>query len=332
MNLNPARPRTAILTAALLLALAACGKESAQPGPDESTSTADSAIGTTTPGTTSPGATGSGTTDLGTTSPGVANPTTNPGTTGPGSTGPGTNGPGSTGPGATRSSQPTVASKPTKTPTSTGIVVPVITFRNQTIEFRRHSLALKATITPKGPIRFRVLPGGPGTNNDGQCNIVDGRLKLWNPHVSVQLRDLVPPALLTACIIEAYAPAAPGRAAATPRRALVTVWYPTFDVSVDPYEIDWSVSKQVTVAVREGSGAAYQVYVGQEQGSAGDCTGGRSPAEDNSAPGTRRYEVTVVAETVPGPEGYTCSMFARAGPVNIAGSSKDVSFKIKVIP
>ncbi|WP_410791040.1 hypothetical protein [Kribbella sp. C-35] len=186
-------------------------------------------------------------------------------------------------------------------------------------------MEIGATITPKGPIQYSVVRGGPGSLADGQCFIADGRLRVVNPNVP---GDAAPPALYAACLIQASG----GRPAATPKRALIKVWYPTFDVHLDPVpKISWSTTNQVTVHVRELSGAAYTVYVNEQGNEANRCSGGQAPVSGYSAPDTRSYNVTVTLAK-PDPPGYTCSMFARAGPVNIAGSSKDVPFTITVIP
>jgi hypothetical protein len=166
---------------------------------------------------------------------------------------------------------------------------------------------------------------------DGPCQIVNGLLTL---------ADWPVPILRGRCLVEASAPASGGRAA-TPRRALITIDYPTFMVSVDPVPaIDWSelTRKEVTVHVHEDSGAAYVVSVGWDYvtaGSPGDggapCGGGAVPASGYSAPNTREYEVTVGLRD-PGSASYTCSMEAHGGPANIAGFSKAFRFTITVNP
>jgi len=228
---------------------------------------------------------------------------------------------------STKTSGPTRTSGPTKT-TNTQVVVPVISFSDKTIEFRRHGMALAATVTPKGPIEYTVVRGGPGSSADGQCFIVDGRLRLVNPHVP---GDSQPPALSAVCLIEANVRASGGHPAAVPKRALIKVWYPAFDVHVDPVpDVVWSQTNQVTVHVRELSGAAYTVYVNGK--GTDNCSGGTDPVSGYSAPDTHRYNITVTLAKPDSPAGYTCSMFARAGPVNIAGSSEDVPFTLTVLP
>jgi hypothetical protein len=205
----------------------------------------------------------------------------------------------------------------------------VISFSDHRVGFRRQALDLGAKINPNGRIQYKVMYGRPGTDKDDQCHIVGGRLKLWRSGVSADQRDIMPPSLPTTCLIEASAPASDGRAAAKPKRALITVGSPTFGVSVDPVPaISWSEHKQVTVRVREESGSAYEMWVGSDSDK---CTGGEDPPAGFSAHVTYLYEITVTLAD-PGTTSYTCAMKAVAGPQDIAGGKNTDEFTITVNP
>jgi hypothetical protein len=168
-----------------------------------------------------------------------------------------------------------------------------------------------------------VVSGGPGSVNDEQCRIVDGRLRVADP-----------PRLTATCLLEAYVPASGSRPAAEPRRALITISFPRFAVSVVPVpDVDWSAlaTKRVNVTVREDSGDAYFIWVGGDSssGSYDQCTGHQSPYP--SAPGTTQYRVGVTLAD-PGTVSYTCHLQAVAGPVDIAGGRASDSFTITVNP
>ncbi len=203
-------------------------------------------------------------------------------------------------------------------------MVPVITFPNKSITFRRRGVTLGARITPKGPIQYDIVHGVAGTENDEQCHIVGGLLKLWRPNLTPAERDKISPSLPTTCLVKASSPQSD---AVKPQQASIHIGYPIFDVHVDPVDpVDWSEHKTVTVRVHEYSGAAYYLTLSLSD----ECS---SPAPDGPmAPGALHLDIPVTLAN-PGNTSYTCNMTAFAGPQDISGGGREsAKFTITVNP
>ena len=206
-------------------------------------------------------------------------------------------------------------------------MVPVISFPDKSITFRRRAIDLGAKITPKGPIQYEIVRGATGTANDDQCHIVGGLLKLWRSDLPADRRDTIAPSLPTTCLVKASSLPSAGRAAAQPQQASIHIGYPIFNVHVDPVDpVKWSEHKEVTVRVHEDSGAAYFLTLSLSD----ECS---SPAPDGAmAPGTRFLDIPVTLVN-PGDTSYTCNMTAFAGPQDISGGGKESDkFTITVNP
>jgi hypothetical protein len=202
-----------------------------------------------------------------------------------------------------------------------------LTFVDRSPRYERpFAYTLKAKVSPQIPLKYTLVEAGSGE----ECKVSDGKLTLTD----------VKPSLEATCKVKVTAAkTSPNYEAPKPVVATIKVRYPSWDVDASGANVvyEWTDPGEVRVTIRERSGDALGISVGQIEGD-GNCDVVKISPSDPAPPGTTKYVVRI---SVPNPAdtgspgGYECGMQVNALPPDYsccAGGTTSDRFTVKVDP